>query len=52
MEMRSPAENTKWNGRVNSEKKEAQIDVYFWNVTLKVMFGNAHKYIETVTLVK
>ncbi|MES2285827.1 MAG: PKD domain-containing protein [Bacteroidota bacterium] len=47
-----PAENSKWNGRVNSGKEEAQIDVYVWKVTLKDMFGNGHKYIGTVTLVK
>ncbi|MCE9538678.1 MAG: gliding motility-associated C-terminal domain-containing protein, partial [Bacteroidetes bacterium] len=47
-----PAENAKWNGKVNSGKVESQIDVYVWKVTLKDVFGNAHKYIGTVTLVK
>ena len=47
-----PAEKARWDGRANGGKEPAQMDVYVWKVTLKDMFGNPHKYMGTVTLVK
>jgi gliding motility-associated-like protein len=47
-----PVESAKWDGRANHGKEIAQMDVYVWKVALTDVFGNKHKYIGTVTLVR
>lgn len=47
-----PVENSRWDGKANGGKEVAQMDVYVWKVNLTDMFGNNHKYIGTVTLVR
>jgi gliding motility-associated-like protein len=44
--------NDIWDGRANEGKGVAQQDVYVWKVNLTDVFGEKHKYIGTVTLVK
>jgi gliding motility-associated-like protein len=41
-----------WNGHVKGGDDIAQQDVFVWKVHLKDVFGKAHTYIGTVTLVK
>jgi gliding motility-associated-like protein len=42
----------KWDGKSNSSKEVALIDVYVWKVTLIDVFNKTHDYIGTVTLTK
>ena len=41
-----------WDGRANNGNEPAQIDTYTWKVELMDMFGQKHKYIGRVSIIK